>query len=137
MENCVFCKIVKGEISAEKVFEDDNFLAFLDITPINPGHILLIPKNHYLNIYEIPDELMREAGPIIKKLAVAVKDGVKSDGVNLGMNNGAAAGQLVMHAHFHIMPRFSNDGHTLWHGTQYSSSEEARETADKIRKAAP
>lgn len=137
MEDCIFCKIVKGEISADKVYEDENFLAFLDITPVNPGHILLIPKNHYQNIYEIPDKTMMVVGPVIKKLSLAVKRGVDAEGVNLGMNNEQAAGQLVMHAHFHIMPRFFNDGHMLWHGTQYTSPEEAKQAAEKIRKATP
>ncbi len=133
MTDCVFCKIVRGEIPAEKVYEDDNFLAFLDITPINPGHVLLIPKEHYENLYNIPDETMQKAGPIIKKLALMVKKGTDAEGVNLGMNNEKAAGQLVPHAHFHIMPRFFNDGHELWHGLPYPSEELMRQIAEKIK----
>ncbi len=130
--NCIFCKIVKNEIPADKVYEDENFLAFLDITPINPGHTLLIPKEHYENLYDLPDEILTKMAPIIKKIALAVKTGVNAEGINIGMNNEGPAGQLVLHAHFHIMPRFSNDGHISWQGKKYPP-EEFSKTAEKIR----
>jgi histidine triad (HIT) family protein len=133
MPDCVFCKIVKKEIPAEIIYEDENVLAFLDITPINPGHILLIPKEHYENLYEMPDDLLAKMAPIIKKIAIAVKSAVNAEGINIGMNNERPAGQLVFHAHFHIMPRFSTDGHTHWHGTPYKDGEALR-TAEKIKK---
>mgnify|MGYP001599856883 FL=1 len=132
MTNCVFCKIVKGEIPAEKVYEDDCCFAFLDITPINPGHILLIPKEHYENLYEMPDGLLAKMAPIIKKLAIAAKSASGAEGINIGMNNERPAGQLVFHAHFHIMPRFSNDGHTHWRGAPYKDGV-AKGVAEKIK----
>jgi histidine triad (HIT) family protein len=131
MDDCIFCKIIKGEIPCDKVYEDENCLAFLDITPINPGHTLLIPKKHYENLYELPDEILIKLAPVIKKLAVAIKKGVNAEGINIGMNNERTAGQLVPHAHFHIMPRFSNDSHIHWRGKPYPK-DEAAQTAEKI-----
>jgi histidine triad (HIT) family protein len=132
--DCVFCKIAKGEIPAEKVYEDDEFLGFLDITPINPGHVLLIPKEHHENLYELPDDLLAKMAPLIKKIALAVKNGVKAEGINIGMNNERPAGQLVYHAHFHIMPRFSTDNYRHWRGAPYQNGE-LQIAAEKIRKA--
>lgn len=133
MNDCVFCKIIKGEIQTNKVYEDENYLAFLDITPINPGHALLIPKAHYKNLYELPDNVLTDMAPLIKKIAVAVKQATGADGINISMNNEEVAGQIIPHAHFHIMPRFSNDGYRHWRGKPYSESE-ARKTTEQIRK---
>ena len=104
-KDCLFCKIISGEIPSAKVYEDEYSFAFLDINPINPGHTLLVPKRHFANLYETSDETLKELTPIIKKLAIAVKKAVSADGINIGMNNDPAAGQLVFHAHFHIIPR--------------------------------
>lgn len=134
MAECIFCKIAKGEIPADKVYEDKEFLAFLDIIPINPGHTLLIPKEHHKNLYDMPDGLLSNMAPLIKKLAIAVKQGVNADGINIGMNNDSVAGQVVPHAHFHIIPRFSNDGHSHWKGGFYAEGEDSK-TAEKIRKS--
>lgn len=131
--DCIFCKIIKREIPADIVYEDENALAFLDITPINPGHILLIPKEHFENLYDLPDEKLKQMAPIIKKLAIAIKKGVDAEGINIGMNNERPAGQLVPHAHFHIIPRFSNDGYRHWPGKQYSK-DESNKIASKIKK---
>jgi histidine triad (HIT) family protein len=136
MENCIFCKIIKGEIPCEKVYEDDDFFAFLDIKPVNLGHTLLIPKTHIKNLYEFPDKLISKAGPIIKKLALALKNGINADGVNLGMNNDEAAGQLVFHTHFHIIPRFKNDGYIHWKGKEYTV-DETKNLAQKIISSIP
>ena len=92
MNDCVFCKIAQGKIPSDKIYEDDNFFAFLDINPNNPGHALIIPKNHYENIYTAPDEILCDIGPIIKKIAIAVKKGINADGINIIMNNDSAAG---------------------------------------------
>lgn len=133
MNSCVFCKIIKGEIPADKIYEDENYLAFLDITPINFGHVLLIPKAHYKNLYDLPNDIISGIAPLIKKIAVAVKQSVSADGINIGMNNEQAAGQIVPHAHFHIMPRFSNDGYRHWQGKQYPP-DKSKKTAEKIKK---
>ncbi len=131
MNDCIFCKIAKGEIPSDKIYEDADFFAFLDIKPVNLGHALLIPKTHVKNLYEFPEELISKTGPVIKKLAVAVKKGTNADGINLGMNNDEAAGQLVFHAHFHIIPRFENDGHKHWGGREHPA-DEAKNLAQKI-----
>ncbi len=133
MFDCIFCKIIKREIPADVVYEDENCLAFLDITPINPGHVLLIPKQHYENLYDLPDKELKQLAPIIKKLAIAIKKGVNAEGINIGMNNEKPAGQLVPHAHFHIMPRFSNDGYQHWRGQPYSEGESSQ-IAEKIKR---
>lgn len=133
MNNCVFCKIIKGEIPSDKIYENDDFLAFLDINPINPGHIILIPKAHYGNLYEMPDKVLSDIAPIIKKMAIAAKQGTNADGINIGMNNDGAAGQIVPHAHFHIIPRFSNDGLRHWPGKPYINKKETDKIAEKIK----
>jgi len=109
--DCIFCKIIKGEIPAVKIYEDENCLAFLNIKPVNRGHALVVHKEHHDNLYEMPDECLAQIAPQIKKVAIAVKDGVNADGINVWMNNGAAAGQVIFHAHFHIIPRFTDDGY--------------------------
>ena len=118
---------------AGKIYEDEKFIAFLDIKPNNPGHTLIIPKNHYENIYSLPDEIICNIGPIVKKIAVAVKCGVNADGMNIIMNNDSAAGQIVHHAHFHIIPRFADDGYRHWLGKPYVNKEEAVKIAEKIK----
>ncbi len=132
MENCIFCKIVKGEIPADIVYEDENFLAFLDITPVNPGHALLVPKKHYENLYDLPEKTLERITPLIKKIALAIRQGVGAEGINIIMNNEKPAGQLVPHAHFHIIPRFSNDGYLHWKGKPYAE-DESQKVAKKIR----
>lgn len=133
MHDCVFCKIVKKEIPSNKIYEDDKFFAFLDLNPNNPGHSLIIPKKHYENIYSVPDEILCDIGPIIKKFAVAVKKGVNADGINIIMNNDGTAGQIVPHAHFHIIPRFADDGYKHWPGKSFPK-EEMIKIAEKIRR---
>lgn len=132
-KNCLFCKIIAGEIPSEKVYEDEHSFAFLDIKPINPGHALLVPKKHFANLYEMPDEILAGLAPTIKKLGVAIKKAVSADGINIGMNNDSAAGQLVFHAHIHIIPRFKNDGYEHWHGRPYKNNTEIAEVANKIK----
>src|SRR3989344_7777600 len=132
MNECVFCKIVKREIPSDKIYEDDNFFAFLDINPNNPGHTLVIPKKHYKNIYDLPDEILCAIGPIVKKISIAVKKGVNADGINIIMNNDGAAGQIVPHAHFHIIPRFADDDLRHWPGKSFLKEESAK-IAEKIK----
>ena len=136
MTDCLFCKIAAKEIPANIVYEDANWLAFLDIKPINLGHTLLIPKEHHENLFDLPESLLAEAGGLIQKIGKAIKDGTGADGFNLGMNNGAAAGQLVPHAHFHLIPRFANDGREHWNGKENISKEELEATASKLRSLA-
>ncbi|MDP3958175.1 MAG: HIT family protein, partial [bacterium] len=106
--------------------------AFLDIHPNNPGHTLIIPKHHAENIFDIEETSLCELMARVKKVAKAVKEGVKADGVNISMNNERAAGQIVPHAHFHVIPRFVGDGYTHWPQKSYKEGE-AKKVADKIR----
>jgi len=130
--NCVFCKIIKGEIPAVKIYENAKILAFLDISPVNPGHTLLVPKEHYENLLETPNEILAELMIYTRKIAQAVIKGVNSEGFNLALNNGQVAGQVIPHLHFHIMPRFKGDGYKLWEGKK-SNPEELQKIAQKIK----
>ena len=133
MNDCVFCKIVKGKLPTNKIYEDGNFLAILDINPVNPGHSLLMIKNHHKNIYETPDEILCKIGPVLKKISNAVKDGVGADGINIIMNNEEISGQMIPHTHFHVIPRFANDGFRHWLGKPYPNKEETIKITKKIR----
>ena len=122
--NCLFCKIAAGEIPCEKVYEDADTFAFLDIKPVNPGHLLVIPKEHYANIFEVPNELVTKMMETMKKMAHALKDGLGVEDGNIIMNNGAHAGQTVFHAHMHFIPRHEGDGkNNIWSGKAYEQGE--------------
>ena len=130
---CIFCKIINGEIPSYKVYEDDQTLAFLDINPVNPGHTLVVPKNHSENLIAADKKDLQALILAVKKITPAIMKGVEASGFNLGVNNGSVAGQVVNHLHFHLMPRFENDGHHLWSGKPYSPGE-AEIVAEKIKK---
>jgi len=131
--NCIFCKIIAGEICSNKVFEDDDFIAFLDIKPNNLGHTLLIPKEHYKNLFDLPDELLAKLGKHIQIIASGVLKGTEASGINIGMNNGKTAGQLVWHAHTHIIPRFSGDDLIHWKQKENFSPDDFKLIAEKIK----
>ena len=109
MENCIFCKIASGEIPSATLYEDEDFRVILDLGPATRGHSLILPKKHAANISEMPDELLGRAMSVAKKVAVAMKEGLSCDGVNVVQNNGEAAGQTVFHFHMHIIPRYTGD----------------------------
>jgi histidine triad (HIT) family protein len=132
MDSCLFCKIVKGEIPSHRVYEDDAVLAFLDIMPVNPGHTLVIPKDHHENLLDLPQETVEKVIGVIKKITPAILAGVGAEAFNLGLNNGEGAGQVVKHFHWHIMPRFEDDKYDLWHGREYNSGE-AEAVLEKIK----
>lgn len=131
-EDCLFCKIVRGEIPSHKVYEDEAFVAFLDINPVNPGHTLIVPKEHSENILDMSEAPLTGIGAIIQKIARAVKTATEADGINVTMNNGQAAGQLVPHAHTHVIPRISADGYEQWKGKVKPTDEEFTATKEKI-----
>ena len=128
----IFKKIIDGEIPCDKIYEDDKFLAFLDIAPINKGHTLVIPKEEYRDIQDIPPDLFAELMKVVKKVATQLKEKLPCDAVNIGMNNGGAAGQVVFHAHVHVIPRFSNDGLRHWPGGEYEEGE-SKALAEKLK----
>ncbi len=124
MENdCIFCKLVRGEIPSEKIFEDEYTYAFLDIHPINRGHTLVIPKSHHENMFSTSAETFAQLMKSVHFLAPKIKLAVGAEGINIGINNEHAAGQLVFHIHVHIIPRWSDDGHAQWHGNPYQDGE--------------
>lgn len=131
--DCIFCKIIAGEIPSHKIYEDEHTFAFLDIKPINPGHALVIPKAHHENIFETTTDTLSHMTRSVQKVAQAIRTGLEAD-VKLAMNNGVNAGQVVFHAHIHVIPRFDGDGRELWHGSAVGE-ERLIETAEKIKNA--
>lgn len=109
-ENCIFCKIVKKEVPIELVYEDDNIIAFLDIKPKAKGHTLIVTKKHYQTILDIPDSMGVDIIGAIKEVSLKLIKDKKADGFHVNMNNYPSAGQVVHHAHFHIIPRKDGDG---------------------------
>ena len=109
-DDCIFCRMVAGQIPVTKIYEDEVILAFLDIGPLSDGHTLVIPRQHFENLHDCPDELLGRLCSRLRKIARAVTVGMDSEGYNLLCNNGRAAGQLVGHLHFHIIPRNIGDG---------------------------
>ena len=133
---CIFCRIVSGELPASKVYEDDDVLAFMDIGPIVKGHTLVIPKQHHDPITETPPEVLQQLIVAVRKVAQAQVNGLGADGINVTQANGQVAGQVVPHIHFHVIPRFASDGHKWnWTPKKYDSQEEMQEAAEKIRSA--
>lgn len=108
-EDCLFCKIVRNEIPSKKVFENDSVLAFLDINPMSSGHTIVIPKNHYKTLEEIPDSEVGELFKAVKKVSSTIYQKLDIDGYNIVMNNYSASGQAIGHAHVHIIPRTHGD----------------------------
>ena len=123
MDECIFCKIANGDIPCAKLFENDKVIAFLDISPMNKGHALIVPKEHHKELLDMPDNLLLEVMKAAKKVAKAVVKVVRADGFNIGQNNGSAAGQAVMHFHLHIIPRFEGDGLKHWPQGSYEEGE--------------
>lgn len=120
----LFEQIIDGEIPSTTVYEDEHTYAFLDTNPVNRGHTLVVPKEPYRDIYDIPEDVLCHVMNTVKKLAPAIKSTVDADGINLHVNNEAAAGQMVFHFHVHIIPRFDGDGFEDWHGTvEYDEGE--------------
>jgi len=114
MDECIFCKIVKGEIPCEKIWEDENFIVFLDVNPVAEGHTLVISKKHFENIFEASDEIAGKINLVCKKVAILLKEKFDVNAVNIVNASGKAAQQSVFHLHYHVIPRRENDGLDLW-----------------------
>ena len=108
-KDCIFCKIANGDIPSKTLYEDEEFKVILDVGPATRGHALILPKNHYANLYELPDELAEKAILLAKKMIVKMTKALDCDGFNVVQNNGAPAGQTVFHFHMHLIPRYEND----------------------------
>jgi histidine triad (HIT) family protein len=120
----VFCKIVVGQIPSARVLETDMAVAFLDINPLNPGHCLIVPRAHHTQLSDLPDELAAHVGSLLPRLCRAVREATTAQGLNVIVNNGAAAGQVVNHCHWHIIPRFTGDPiRWPWRQGKYSGDE--------------
>lgn len=111
--DCIFCKIIAGRIPSEKVYEDADFFAILDINPISKGHVLVLPKKHSETLFDMDDDTLAKTLAAIKKIGTSVKKALGSPGINVIQNNGKEAGQIIFHAHFHIVPRFGGDGMSI------------------------
>ena len=132
MEDCIFCKIVAGDIPAEKVYESEDALAFFSIGPVNPGHTLVIPKAHSRSALTMEGDDFVSLMKYVHMIADAVKNAAKADGVNISFNCEAAAGQEVFHTHVHIIPRYDEDGHVHWPASSYDETR-SREIATAMR----
>jgi len=130
---CIFCRIVAGELPCAKVFEDDDTIVFMDIAPVVKGHALIVPKQHSESIHDTPDDTLRKLITVVRRVADAQVSGLGADGVNVTQANGGVAGQVVSHIHFHAIPRFAGDGHSWnWRQLKYDNPEEMSACAGKI-----
>ena len=133
--NCIFCKIANGEIPAATLYEDDDFRVILDLGPASKGHALILPKEHYANIYELDDEVAAKAFVLAKKMAGKMTAALNCDGFNIVQNNGAPAGQTVFHFHMHLIPRYVDDGVGLGWKPGSLTDETKEEILSKIQQA--
>ena len=132
---CIFCKIIAGQIPSIKIYEDERTFAFMDINPRSDGHCLVIPKKHAATLFDIPEGELAAAMATVKKVALAIKQSLNPDGMTSFQLNGRAANQLVDHYHVHLVPRWVNDGVDLRHGLQPGDLEKIKAVGAKIAAA--
>ena len=130
--NCIFCKIANGEIPSRTVYEDEDFRVILDLNPATKGHALILPKNHFKNLYEIDDETAAKVLPLAKKMATTMTEKLGCDGFNIVQNNNEVAGQTVFHFHMHLIPRYQDDNQNLVMQPNEMSPEELDAVRDTI-----
>lgn len=130
--NCIFCKIINGDIPSKTLYENEEFKVIFDIAPASKGHVIILPKYHAANIFELPEEVTAKAFILAKKVATVLKDVLKCDGINILQNNGEAAGQTVFHLHIHVIPRWNDDNM----GLSWKQGEADSEVLDGIIQAA-
>lgn len=130
--NCIFCKIANGEVPSQTLYEDDTFRVILDLGPATKGHALILPKAHYRNLYDLPEETAGEAMKLAKKMAIKMTERLGSEGFNLVQNNGDLAGQTVFHFHMHLIPRYRADGQTIGWKPQEVTQEELDAVMEQI-----
>ena len=131
-DDCIFCKIAAGEIPSKTIYEDEKYRVIVDLGPATRGHALILPKNHYANLFELPEEDAKEVICLAKKMATIMKDKLGCDGFNLVQNNGEAAGQTVFHFHMHLIPRYENDGQEIGWKPGSPSQDELEEIKKQI-----
>ena len=132
-DDCIFCKIAAGEIPSQTIYEDDSYRVILDLGPAAKGHALILPKEHYADIFELPEAKAGEVFKLARNMAVKMKAALKCDGFNIVQNNGEVAGQTVFHFHMHMIPRYTDDGQDINWKPGEPSQDELKETADIIR----
>ena len=133
-DNCIFCKIAAGEIPSKTLYEDEQFRVILDLGPAAKGHALILPKEHYANIYEIPDEVAASAMKLAKKMAGVITEKLNCDGFNIVQNNGVVAGQTVFHFHMHLIPRYEGAAQMIQWEPGQVTKEEMAEIAEAVAK---
>ena len=131
-DNCIFCKIANGEIPSKTIYEDEMFRVILDLGPAAKGHALILPKDHYKDLYELPENTASHVMLLAKKMAAQMTDKLHCDGFNLVQNNGETAGQTVMHFHMHLIPRYKNDNRKIGWTPGEPSQEELEEIRNQI-----
>lgn len=129
--DCIFCKIINGEIPSYKIYEDSDIFVILDINPVSIGHALVLPKKHFEMFETTDDEVLAKMIVISKKIGQKIKKILKSDGFNININNGKSAGQIIFHTHFHIVQRFEDDNLKLWPADE-TESRKVQETYQTI-----
>lgn len=133
--DCIFCRIVRKEAPATVLYEDDKALVFLDIRPLNEGHTLIIPKQHYETVYDIPEDLICHIYTIVKRFAGVVKNATKADGITIIQQNGRAAGQEIFHLHVHVVPRYEGQKLPHFRDIPSASRERLEHAAERIKEA--
>lgn len=131
-DNCIFCKLANGVFPTNTIYEDEEFRVILDLGPATKGHALILPKDHYKNLYELPDETAGKAMKLAKKMAIRMTDKLQADGFNLVQNNNEVAGQTVFHFHLHLIPRYNDDGQKIAWVPGEPSAEELTEVKNTI-----
>lgn len=131
--DCIFCKIVAGELPCFKLHEDQDTLAFMDINPLNEGHALVISKGHHVNLFETPDEVLAAVAAVVKRVARAIQEALAPDGLNVLQANGPAAGQSVYHYHVHVLPRRTGDDAKINWGLRPGDMARVEELAARLR----
>lgn len=132
-DDCIFCKLANGVFPTNSIYEDDTFNVILDASPANPGHALILPKEHFQDIFEIDEETLGKAMQLAKKIATRQTEVLKCDGVNVIQNNKEAAGQSVPHYHLHVIPRFVNDGQKMLWQPHEAVDEKQKEICEKLK----
>ena len=134
-DNCIFCKLANGVFPTNSIYEDEDFNVILDASPATKGHALILPKEHYANMFEIDDDILAKAAKLAKKIMTHEKEILGCDGYNLVQNNGEAAGQTVFHFHMHLIPRYSDNNESKMTNLKPNefSDEEMKDICDKMK----
>ena len=135
-DDCIFCKIANGVIGSTTVYEDEDFRVILDLSPASPGHALILPKEHFDDVFQLEEAVAQKVLPLAARIGEAMKEALHCDGFNLVQNNGEAAGQTVKHFHMHVIPRYENSGKKIVTWDPGEATQEEREAqGDAIRRA--